>query len=427
MTLIDPNQHMEDTWGLDANPFPPEAISSRDGEPWADLYPAEMTAFGRKFIRGGVRGGGAINFLWSQGATADTGFGKTRLTREMRDRVNTDLGATVLTKAGLRPERQVKVAAAYTNLNSLDASGLYPVLHAAAADLAIFHNNIPAVLDTARQLIIDRIAERDGLLAKDVERAAIADELRRVRLDDAPTGSALRPELIDGFAAGSLALRQAIGQVSDATKLRSGIAYLDFALTALSAAGIEKLFLFIDQLEDLANNRTLTKAKRDREVGRIRDLQETEPYASRLRMVLTFHATAASALADFWEKHRLPSFEAVPANDAAVVVLRGITSEEHAAELLKAYLDADRVESVDDELSPFQMDAVSELLAHSEGRVGILLANAHKVFDAAARAGLPAITADIVRETLGGGAAAAPAGVVVTGGADDDVDDLLLA
>ena len=144
-------------------------------------------------------------------------------------------------------------------------------------------------------------------------------------------------------------------------------------------------------------------------------------------MVLTFHATAASALADFWEKHRLPSFEAVPANDAAVVILRGITSEEHAAELLKAYLDADRVESVDDELAPFQMDAVSELLAHSQGRVGILLAHAHKVFDAAARAGMAAITAGIVRETIGGGATAAPVPNDLAVGVDDDIDDLLLA
>ena len=68
--------------------------------------------------------------------------------------------------------------------------------------------------------------------------------------------------------------------------------------SSVKAGGIERLFLFVDQLEDLANNRTLTKAKRDREVGRIRDLQEEEPYASQLRMVLTFHSTAAAALAD---------------------------------------------------------------------------------------------------------------------------------
>ncbi len=49
------------------------------------------------------------------------------------------------------------------------------------------------------------------------------------------------------------------------------------------------------------------------------------------------------------------------------------------------------------------------------------------VFDAAARAGLPAITADIVRETLSGGAATAPIRDEVTTGIDDDVDDLLLA
>src|SRR5438128_1758042 len=126
--------YMESTWALDTNPFPAEAISSRDDEPWADLYPDEVAAFGRKFIRGGVRGGGAIGFLWSQGALADTGFGKTRLIRKMRDQINLDLGASVLARAGMSTQRTVKVAAAYANLNSMNAAGLYPVLHAATAD-----------------------------------------------------------------------------------------------------------------------------------------------------------------------------------------------------------------------------------------------------------------------------------------------------
>ena len=426
MTTLDPNDYMESKWGLDANPFPPEAISNNDGEPWAELYPQEAKDFGRKFIRGGVRGGGALGFLWSQGASADTGFGKTRLIREMRDRINTDLGKTVLTEAGLRPERIVKVAAAYTNLTSGTAMGLFPVLHAAVADLGIKHGDIPSVLEQARKLVIERVAAREDIPIDDVTKAQIEEEVRRVRLDTAPTGSPLRPELVEGFATGGVALRQAIAQASDALKLRAGIVYLDFAIAALKAAGIDRLFLFVDQLEDLANNRTLTKAKRDREVGRIRDLQEQDPYASQLRMVLTFHSTAAAALADFWLKHRLPSFEAVPANDSAVVVLRGITSDEAGAELLRVYLDACRVESVDDDLLPFQADAVSELIAQSQGRVGILLSQAHKILDATARAGLQVITAETVRDTLGGAAAGPPSPSSAVPG-DDDVDDLLLA
>lgn len=426
MSAIDPNIHMENVWGLDMNPFPAVAISNNDNEPWAELYPDEMAQFGRKFIRGGVRGGGSLGFLWSQGARADTGFGKTRTIREMRERINADFGQTVLAAAGLRPERVVKVAAAYANMKSGQAVGLFPVLHEAVADLARPHRGGASVLDRARDLVIEVIAERNGMPTEEVGERAVASELRRVRLDSAPAGAPLRPELIDGFAKGGYALREAIGRASDALKLRSGIAYLDFALAALKAAGIEKLYLFVDQLEDLASNATLTKARREREVGRIRDLQEEDPYASQLRMVLTFHATAAAVLANFWNQHRLPSFEAVPANDSTVVVLRGISSDEAGAELLRVYLEAARVEDVDDDLLPFHADAVTELIAQSEGRIGILLAQAHKVLDVAARAGLPIITAETVRETLVGGPTAASS-VATPVPADEQVDDLLLA
>jgi len=299
-------------------------------------------------------------------------------------------------------------------------------LHAAVADLGIAHGGRPSVLDRARKSVIDRIAGRDALDADEVSGQQIINEVRRVRLETAPTGSPLRPELLEGFAAGGVDMQEAIARASDAMKLRAGIVYLDFALAALKAAGIERLFLFVDQLEDLANNRTLTKAKRDREVGRIRDLQEEEPYASQLRLVLTFHSTAAAALADMWNKHRLPSFEAVPTNDSAVVVLRGINSDEAGAELLRVYLDASRVSDVDDDLLPFQMDAVTELIAQSQGRIGILLAQAHKVLDAAARAGLAVVTAEVVRNTLGGASVASGA-VTTSVPSGDDVDDLLLA
>jgi hypothetical protein len=233
--------------------------------------------------------------------------------------------------------------------------------------------------------------------------------------------------LIDGFAKGGYALREAIGRATDAIKLRAGMAYLDFALAALKAAGIEKLYLFLDQLEDLASNRTLTRARREREVGRIRDIKEEDPYASQLRLALTFHATAATVLGDIWRQHRLPSFEVVPSNDSSVVVLRGISSDEVCAELLRVYLDSGRVEDVDDDLLPFQTDAVTELIAQSEGgRIGILLAQAHKVLDAAARGGLPIITAETVRDTLGG-APTTTASVATPVPADEQVDDLLLA
>ena len=68
-----------------------------------------------------------------------------------------------------------------------------------------------------------------------------------------------------------------LGKVSNASQIRSGLHYLDFTMIALAAAGVRKVFLMIDQLEDLATNKSLSSARRRREIGRIRDLMENEP------------------------------------------------------------------------------------------------------------------------------------------------------
>jgi hypothetical protein len=172
----------------------------------------------------------------------------------------------------------------------------------------------------------------------------------------------------------------------------------------------------------------MTAAKRSREIGRIRDLLEEQPYASRLHMIFTFHNSAARVLERFWEEHRLPGFEITPENDAAIVVLRGFTTDEQAFDILKVYLESKRLDSVDDELLPFDAGAVGVLRAVSEGRVGILLARAHGLIQAGATAGVPLITADFARNHF--------AGIGVEVDSDDDaegaavsgdLDDLLLS
>src|SRR5208282_6827349 len=102
----------------------------------------------------------------------------------------------------------------------------------------------------------------------------------------------LRGDVRECFAAAPDELADFLGdQISGTTQLRSGIEFLNFALIALGAAGVGKVFLMIDQLEDLATNKALAASKRRREIGRIRDLLETQPYASMLHQTFTFHAT----------------------------------------------------------------------------------------------------------------------------------------
>ena len=194
-----------------------------------------------------------------------------------------------------------------------------------------------------------------------------------------------------------------LGRVSSATQIRAGLNYLDFAMIALAAAGMRKVFLMIDQLEDLATNRSLSAAMRRREIGRIRDLLENEPYASMLHMTFTFHTGAAQNLELFWEQHRLPSFEDTSSNQAAVVVLRGIQDDDQVEALLRGWLDAHRIDSsTSGELVPFERDALTVLRLVSQGRPGILLNRANELFQAGAEAQKGLIDGTFAREYFEG-------------------------
>src|SRR5438270_802348 len=61
---------------------------------------------------------------------------------------------------------------------------------------------------------------------------------------------ALREEALDAFVTGDDgSFAEWLSEVSDASRIRSGLAYFDFAFTIASAAGVPHFFVFVDQLE----------------------------------------------------------------------------------------------------------------------------------------------------------------------------------
>ena len=319
-----PYQHIEETWGLDGNPFPHSAISGGWTDPYSsDVFPDEEAEFFQKTVRGALQGNRQVGFLWSKGPGGDTGYGKTALMRESVRKINADFGRQVEAITGMRDERIVPIAAGFSELNTMNRTGLYPVLFNAVVGMAKDAN---APLLRSRELICTEIG--------DDAPAKVAAKLTETRLAIAPTSPALRPDLLKAFAEAPDEVPAFLGRVSSATQIRTGLHYLDFAMIALAAAGVSKVFLMIDQLEDLATNGSLSAARRGREIGRIRDLLENEPYASMLHVTFTFHATAAGKLERFWEQNRLPSFEDTPSNQAAVVVLRGVRDDDQVEALL---------------------------------------------------------------------------------------------
>jgi hypothetical protein len=417
---VDTLDHMEEAWNLEANPFPAEAIHAQDTPYSPTVFDEEAQEFRRKLIRGSVRGNVNIGFLWSQGAQADTGFGKTTLMREITKEINHDLGVDTLTKARIRTDRQVPIAAAYSNLNNLNASGLYPVLFNAVIDLTRTVPEGTPVLDQAKARIVQDVGTDDP------------NHLYRCVTDTwlniCGTAPPLRPEMVRAFAdAGSQGLRAALGTVSATARLRSGLHYLDFALAALAAAGVHHLYLMIDQLEDLATTRTITAAKRSREVGRVRDMLEGPPYSNRVHFIFTFHNRAAQVLERFWEENRLPPFEISRSNVASVVVLRGLKEDTQVSDLLRVYLEEQREGQVEDDLLPFDAGAITVLREVSDGRAGILLNRAREIFDFAAEHGAPRITGELASRFFAGADTSdlEPGSDDGSGSQEGDIDDLL--
>lgn len=384
--------HIEEAWGLNSNPFPHSAISAGK-EPYSpEVFPEEAEAFQQKIVRGGIQGRRQIGFLWSKGPGGDTGYGKTALMRATVRDINTDWGREVEVATGLKDERIVPIVAGFSELNTNTRTGLYPVLFNAVIGMATGAS--PPLLK-AHDLICDELGADDA--------DKVAERLTQTRLEIAPTSSALRDDLLEVFSSAPDELGEFLGEVSDASQIRNGLQYLTFALIAFAAAGAKKVFLMIDQLEDLATNKALSAAKRRREIGRIRDLMETEPYASMLHLTLTFHATAARELESFWEQNRLPSFEDTPSNQASVVVLRGMRDDDQVEALLKAWMEPERNGNpIPDDLVPFTRDALTVLRNVSEGRPGMLLNRAHEVLQAGAESQVGSIDATFARQYFAG-------------------------
>ncbi|MGH3116155.1 MAG: hypothetical protein ACRDQ2_03420 [Gaiellales bacterium] len=397
--------HRQTTWFLRRNPLPTEAIG-RDEYPYSEIaFAAEIGEFCDKVLVGGLSSRRQIAFLYSHNRHGgeDTGFGKSATMLHMRTAINEDLGASLL--GGLVDDDElIPVGAAYATFNTKERSGYYPVLASAVYDAATAGEK-PLLAHAHERLVAEH-----GPFHSDLSGAIFASQVK--------LGVSLRPSTVDAFIGGGAAgVAADVTAASEATKLRSGLQWLHFLLVALHAAEIGRLYLFIDQLEDLATNKSQSRAKRYREIGRIRDLLEDDPTRSMMHTTFTMHDTAAVELEEFWTPHRLPSYELRRANMGQIIRLEGLTSDEAAAEVLGAWLTPERVDGFSGDLCfPFEMSAVRQLRTSAEGRVGPFLTDAAKVFDAAESEKIPVIPGEYVRAVLEDGASSLSA-------ADDDDDD----
>jgi hypothetical protein len=409
---------MEEAFGLDANPFPGEGISGGElSERYSDdVFPEETQEFRLKMIRGGLQGGRKTGFLWSISPTGeDTGFGKTTIMRNTVLAINKDNGKTVQGALGIKPERIKPIVAAMAEINEQMRNGLYPIVFAAAQSLAAGPS---AVIPAVRQQL---------LATADHDKDRMWDIIVDTQMQIAPSGHALRSDLLAAFVHDDDGVADLLqNKVSEASRLRNGMQYFTGVVYILAAAGIEKVFLMIDQLEDLGKKGALSSGKRRREIGRIRDMLEMEPFASHLHMSFTFHAEAARNLEQDWHQNRLPSFDTSPANSAALVVLRGLRDNDQVEELLKVWMEPVRNEHAGPSpISPFTDDVLPVLLSVSQGRAGMLLYRANELLFAGAQAQVGEIDGAFAQQHFSGNGQLSGVFAGDGGVAEADYDDLL--
>jgi hypothetical protein len=379
-------------WGMRRNTLPITATGA-DGQPFDDgAVDEEIAEFIDRVIIGGLTPRAQLAYLYSSNEQGgeDTGFGKTRMMLRLRSVINEDLGASLLDGL-VDDDERILFGAAYATFDDNLRTGYYPVLVRAVYDAATA-GETPLL-----QQAYERISGRVGSEPWAIERA--------LRHSQTKLGVALRQQTVDAFCndgAPGVAADTTAGSTVH-THVRSGIQWLYFLLAALHAAEIERLYLFVDQLEDLALNKSMPRARRYREIGRIRDLTNDEPTRSMLHTTFTMHDNAAPDLKEFWVPHRLLSYDLNRANTGHIVLLKGLRSDNAAAAVLSSWLAEGRIDDyTGDPLVPFEMSAVRALREISERRVGEMLPAASKVFDAAERERVEVIDGAYVDEILSG-------------------------
>jgi len=406
-------------FGLTRNPFASEAYSRDDNSAnFVDEVVAdELDTFRRRLVAGAIEESRSMSFLWSLGAFGfDTGYGKTATLRRMAREINSDWGLSTLTLAGasLADAENYPICATYVSFNSNNVNSLYSGLFEAVRWAANWRRaaDSPSLLWELRER---------ALAANGVSGSAAATtlgDIMAVSQAEFTRGlSQLRADLVDILvnSDSSDELANSLSDVSPTTRQRSGHLYFQAFLCLAHAAGVKKVFTFLDQIEDLANPYISTKQKRYREVERFRDTLIEDPIVGAMgSFVFTLHRRAEDSLVDAWTNSRLPSFDPDhKANASRVLVLRGLRDDAAAETLVRALLETARKDDSDaqTDLWPFTDDAVSAIRIRNSGRISKFLEDCHAVLAYAAEDnGEPPFDAAYVHEV------AAPQGH------DDDPD-----
>ena len=382
---------MKRKWALKENPFPNEAIARLGGDDRREngllftpvVQDDKVKESMEKFVLGAAYDGLKFGYLWSLGTGLQgdaRGFGKSSLMQYMVEEINRDFGKSVFLDIGLdeTDADENPVCAVIASFDMANARSLNAVFFEAARYAARFKtgDDQPTLVERVRSRLIDKIGsdKADDLLS------AVGTVQTNLR------GRTLGPpvaEFLNLLCSGdTLELATHVDGVTPARRTRNGASYLATLLLFIRAAGINRVILCCDQLEDFAAT-TTTRQKRFLETERFRDyVLELQPMSDMLTCVVTMHPRATTAIGDMWHLADLPSYDHDRAeNQHRVVILERLHSEEKAGVLIKRYLKEARTAPPPngDHFYPFDSDAIHVLFTRADGKPREILRKAHSL------------------------------------------------
>ena len=413
-------RHLKEAWGLDHNPFPSTAI---EAETSGDV-PYNETVLGsdrdifleKLIVKAVLPPGREFGYLWSQGRKDDTGFGKTTLMRHTARELNADFGHGISATFDL--PSKVTMAGVWASMKHTGVTGIYPLLFNTIVDATKRPRpDESSLIERCWKVIVE---DQDG-----DPQQVIWNAIREAHQKTFPGYPALRSEILDALSSYDTeeTLRR-LAEITSFRRTRNGLVYFEGLFSLVCAAGVQHLFVFIDQLEDLATAKNVPRATRQREVGRFRDIfAETIGFKGHCHAVFTFHTRAADALADFWHAERIspPFWPDDPIGRAATVKLKGLTLLKQVESLLGTYLDSVR-EVPNGTAEPFEPSTFPILLSRSDGRIGQLLADAYGFLEAGADQQIASISSNFLESLTGD---VVEDGETTAGESDDEILDEL--
>ena len=370
-----PSKQFAKLWGLARNPFPEQAIASAGDSShpfYSELHPGLARRMARAFI-GDNGTPPRASFLWSLGEGEEArGYGKTTYLQWFADRVNADLGNSVLRLAG-RTSCSDSWLAACAAFNSVEGLSLSNLLFDVVRDLS-----------GARRDLIGRLREDAQ------QQGRTADKIySRASLDLAASGEEWSFDLLHKFCYAApenwSEYLNSTYQFSPWHKVRYGRRLLRTAVAFVRQLNIDHLLILIDQVEDFASFSTPSYKLR-RDLPRLAYLCCKDPIMrGRISFVLTMHPRAARTLYWHWPENDLGSLSSGGTPDNVVYI--GAMAKAKFRELVKRYLDEVRVRPSSHTVEPFSEDAVDFVHEINGGRPGHCLQSLFLLIDAAVRSG----------------------------------------